>query len=81
LRKKGEEDKPFYAIEMRDGKIAQIHGNHNRWLGACEDHDNAIRCVVKWCRLHGIKCSQNILTCTATGYSGNHNYVPMPAIY
>lgn len=81
LRKKGEEDKPFYAIEMRDGKIAQIHGKHNRWLGACEDHDNAIRCVVKWCRLHGIECSQNILTCTATGYSGNHNYVPMPTIY
>ena len=82
LRKKGEEETPFYAIEMKDNIIIQIHGRYNRWLGACEDHDNAIRCVVKWCRLHGFACDPQILTSTATGYNGSRSVcIPMPEIY
>lgn len=29
LRRKDEPDKPFYTVEMREGKLQQVHGMHN----------------------------------------------------
>jgi hypothetical protein len=78
LREKSNPDKPFYAIEMgNDKSIVQIHGYCNQWLG---NHPDAIPTVIRWLRKNGITCSDRILTCTAKGYSGTSNYVPMPIV-
>jgi hypothetical protein len=78
LRKKSEPDRPFYAIEMNNDKtIVQIHGFGNRWLG---NNPEAIPTVVRWLRKNGIKCSEHILTCTATGYGSNGHYITMPVV-
>jgi hypothetical protein len=78
LRRKSEPDTPFYAIEMNNSKnIIQIHGFGNRWLG---NNPEAIPTVVRWLRKHGIKCSDAMLTCAATGYGQTNNYVAMPVV-
>lgn len=78
LRKKSNPDVPFYAIEMSNSKnIIQIHGFGNKWLG---NNPEVIPTVIRWLRKHGIKCSNEILTCTATGYGKTANYVPMPVV-
>ena len=78
LRKKDDADAPFYAIEMgNDKNIRQIHGYCNKWLGNDPD---AIPTVVRWLRIHGIKCDEKILTCKATGYGRVNDYVPMPVV-
>ena len=77
LRKKSEPDKPFYAIEMRSNSVNQIHGFGNRWLGC---NPEAIPTVIRWLRKNKIKCSDHILTCTATGYGGNGTHCTMPIV-
>ena len=78
LRKKENEDLPFYAIEMNNQKqIVQIHGLCNRWLGNDPD---AIPTVVRWLRKNGIKCEEKILTCKAKGYGRVNEYVAMPVV-
>lgn len=78
LRRKSAPDTPFYAIEMNNSNsIVQIHGFGNRWLG---NNPEAIPTVVRWLRKHGIKCSNEILTCKATGYGMIREFVPMPAV-
>lgn len=78
IRKKSKPDYPFYAIEMtNDHTINQIHGFGNKWLG---NNPEAIPTVVRWLRKNGIKCREDILTCTATGYGSNGNYIPMPIV-
>lgn len=78
LREKSAGSMPFYAIEMDNNKtIIQIHGFGNKWLG---NNPEAIPTVIRWLRKNDIKCSDQILTCTATGYGSNGNYVPMPVV-
>lgn len=78
LRKKDNENAPFYAIEMNNAKnIVQIHGFGNRWLG---NNPEAIPTVMRWLRKNGIKCADTILTCKSTGYGSRNDYVPMPVI-
>jgi hypothetical protein len=78
LRRKSDENTPFYAIEMSNAKvIKQIHGFGNKWLG---NNREAIPTVVRWLRKHGIKCDNTILTCTARGYTSNYDYIPMPIV-
>lgn len=77
LRKKSEPDKPFYAIEVKDGKVIQIHGFGNRWLG---NNPEAIPTVIRWLRKNNIKCTDHILTCTATGYGSTNNHCAMPKV-
>jgi hypothetical protein len=78
LRKVDEPTVPFYAIEMDNNKkIIQIHGHCNKWLGNDPD---AIPTVIRWLRKHGIKCTDEILTCTAKGYGSCNDYVPMPQV-
>lgn len=78
LRRKSEPDTPFYAIEMNNSyNIVQIHGKYNKWLG---NNPEAIPTVIRWLRKHGIKCNNEILTCTSTGYGKVNNYVPMPVV-
>ena len=78
LRKKSEPDAPFYAIEMTNGNVInQIHGFGNKWLG---NNPEAIPTVIRWLRKNGIRCTDHILTCTATGYGSNSNHVAMPVV-
>ena len=78
LRRKSDENAPFYAIEMNnDKRIVQIHGFGNRWLG---NNPEAIPTVVRWLRKNDIKCDNTILTCTAIGYGRVDNYIPMPVV-
>jgi hypothetical protein len=77
LRRKDDESTPFYAIEMRDNNIIQIHGFGNKWLG---NNPEAIPTVVRWLRKHNIKCDPKILTCTARGYGRTNEYIPMPIV-
>lgn len=77
LREKNAPNTPFYAIEMKNNVIKQIHGFGNRWLG---NNPEAIPTVVRWLRKHNITCDQKILTCTATGYSRTGTYIPMPVV-
>lgn len=77
LRKKSEPDKPFYAIEMKNDNIIQIHGFGNRWLG---NNPEAIPTVIRWLRKNGFKCTDHILTCTATGYGSTNNHCAMPVV-
>ena len=78
LRKKNDPTSPFYAIEMNNNNIiSQIHGYCNKWLG---NNPEAIPTVVRWLRKNGFKCSESILTCTATGYGSNNQYVAMPVV-
>ena len=78
LRKKSDEDTPFYAIEMSNSKvIVQIHGYCNQWLGNDPD---AIPTVVRWLRKNGIKCDEKIRTCKAKGYGSTNDYVVMPVV-
>ena len=78
LRKKSEPNKPFYAIEMRNNYIEQIHGFANKWLG---NNPEAIPTVMRWLRKNAFICDTKILTCTATGYSSrNATCVALPKI-
>ena len=78
LRKKSDPTTPFYAIEMNNNYvISQIHGYCNKWLG---NNPEAIPTVVRWLRKNGFKCDKRILTCTATGYCSNNNYIQMPVV-
>lgn len=78
LRKKSDENTPFYAIEMSNDKnIVQIHGFGNKWLG---NNPEAIPTVVRWLRKHNIKCDPKILTCKARGYGRTNDYIEMPKV-
>jgi hypothetical protein len=77
LRKKSDADTPFYAIEMNNNSIVQIHGFGNKWLG---NDPEAIPTVVRWLRKHNIACDQKILTCKSIGYSRSAEYVDMPVV-
>lgn len=78
LRRKDDENTPFYAIEMSNNKtIVQIHGHSNKWLG---NNPEAIPTVVRWLRKNGIKCDDKILTCTARGYGRTNDYIEMPKV-
>lgn len=78
LRQKSAPETPFYAIEMNNSySIVQIHGFGNRWLG---NNPEAIPTVIRWLRKHGIKCSNEILTCKSIGYGMSREFVPMPVV-
>ena len=77
LRRKSKIDKPFYTIEVNRGNVVQIHGFGNRWLGC---NPEAIPTVARWLKKNNINCTDQILRSKATGYCGNRDLVPMPAI-
>lgn len=67
LRRKGEENRPFYTIEIdANDKVVQIHGCYNRWLG---NNPEAVPFVYTYLKRLGAKFSTNILLNKATGYA------------
>lgn len=70
LRKTSAPEQPFYTIEVTEGRVVQIHGNHNRWLG---NNPEAIQFVIDWLKETKITCSSNILFNLGQGYAGSNN--------
>lgn len=80
LRKKSNPDIPFFAIEEKDGKIVQIHGYCNKWLGADDESFAAVPFVMRWLKRNNLRCSNDILTSRACGYSMGGSFRELPVI-
>lgn len=80
LRKKSDPDKPFFAIEEKNGRIIQIHGYGNKWLGADDDSFAAVPFVMKWLHKHGISCDNQILTAKSSGYGCGSEFRTLPTV-
>lgn len=80
LRKKSNPDTPFFAIEEKGGRIIQIHGYGNKWLGADDDSFAAVPFVRRWLRDKKISCDVRILTSKARGYSCGNEFREVPII-
>lgn len=66
LRKKSEPDMPFYTIEICNGRLIQIHGRYNKWLG---NDPEAIPFVYEWLQqLEDVAFDVTMLLNKATGY-------------
>jgi hypothetical protein len=71
LRRNEELDTSFYTIEVQNGRLQQIHGLYNRWLG---NSPEAIPFVYKWLNERGIVFEKKMLLNTGKGYcSGSKN--------
>lgn len=69
LRKKEDPDTPFYTIEVDVmGRVVQIHGSHNKWLG---NDPEAIPFVWKWINDRHLDCSKKILLNLGAGYGAS----------
>ena len=68
LRRKEAENIPFYTIEVCNGKVIQIHGSHNRWLG---NSPEAIPFVYKWITDRGFSYEKKMLLNLGAGYSSS----------
>lgn len=78
LRRKEDPDASFYTIEINNGRVIQIHGFGNKWLGNDPD---AIPTVMRWLKIHNISCTDQILLSTAKGYCcGSAELVEKPVI-
>lgn len=66
LRAKEYDTVPFYTIEVNHGKVIQIHGSHNRWLG---NNPDAIPFVYQWIKKRNLDCDTSILLNLGAGYS------------
>ena len=65
LRRNEDIDTSFYTIEVQNGRLEQIHGLYNRWLG---NSPEAIPFVYKWLNERGIVFEKKILLNTGKGY-------------
>lgn len=65
LRKNGAENVPFYTVEVKDNRLIQIHGSHNKWLG---NDPEAIPFMYKWLNDRGITFDEGILLNLGAGY-------------
>ena len=75
LRKKPDIEIPFYTIEVGDGKVIQIHGFGNKWLGNDSD---AIPTVVAWAKKNKLNVTKQILCGLGCSFSGSSNYAKIP---
>lgn len=73
LRKKAEENKPFYTIEIRGNSVIQIHGRHNRWLG---NDPEAIPFMYRYLKQLGVHFDPKMLLNCGAGYSASATYLP-----
>lgn len=73
LRHKEYENIPFYTIEIHEGRVVQIHGKNNRWLG---NNPEAIPFVYEWLNKIGAKYDKKLLLNLGTGYSASPSSLP-----
>jgi len=68
LRRKEDETKAFYTIEIKNGEVIQIHGKNNRWLG---NNPEAIPFMYQWLQQLGVKYDKRLLLNKGVGYSAS----------
>lgn len=71
IRKSDNIKEPYFAIEVNRGRVIQIHGKYNRWLGNIEDdeeYNDVITMVLKWLKKFKITCDQDILNNASRSY-------------
>jgi len=73
LRRKADENIPFYTIEICDDHVIQIHGNHNRWLG---NNPEAVPFVYKYLEQLGVRYDKKLLLNKGAGYSAGDEELP-----
>jgi len=78
LRRKSEEQIPFYTIEIKNDKVIQIHGRHNCWLG---NNPEAIPFMFKYLTQLGVRFNKTMLLNLGRGYSPSDNLLPESALY
>ena len=69
LRRKANEDSSFYTVEINHGKVIQIHGLHNRWLG---NNPEAVPFMYQYLKKHGFNFEERMLLNKGTGYCAGH---------
>lgn len=67
LRKRTNPDTPFYTINIERGRLVQIHGSCNCWLGC---NPEAIPTVAKWLKKFKIQYDLADVLSTGTSYGG-----------
>ena len=79
LRRKATPEVPFYTIEICEGRLVQIHGAHNRWLG---NNPEAIPFVYEWLQqLDGVRFNVDMLLNKATGYGKSQDQLDTSYLY
>ena len=74
LRRKGAENVPFYTIEIsNEGRVVQIHGSYNRWLG---NNPEAIPFVYKYLTQLGASFDKELLLNKGSGYTAGDENLP-----
>lgn len=77
LRKVNDQKTPFYTIEIRDGRVIQIHGKYNRWLGNDPD---AVPFMYAYLKEIGAHFTDDLLLNQGHGYSRGSESLPVTAL-
>ena len=79
LRRKAVPEMSFYTIEICNGRLVQIHGAHNRWLG---NNPEAIPFVYEWLQQLGdVKFDVDMLLNRAAGYGKSQDQLDPSYLY
>ena len=73
LRKAEQPDTPFYTIEVSGGRIIQIHGFGNKWIG---NDPEAAKFAYKWAKEQEFIFSKETFLCKSFGYSRTSDMLP-----
>lgn len=77
LRRRSDEQTPFYTIEIRDNRVVQIHGKYNRWLGNDPD---AVPFMYQYLKQLGVHFDAMLLLNKGSGYSAGTESLPQSAL-
>lgn len=72
LRNKKTPDEPFITIEVKNGKVEQVHGKYNWWLG---NFPEAIPTVRDWAADKKLSITDVVLRSTSKDYTGDGELV------
>ena len=73
LRRTEQPDTPFYTIEVSGGRIIQIHGFGNKWIG---NDPEAAKFAYKWAKEQEFIFSKEMFLCRSIGYSRTSEKLP-----
>ena len=73
LRKRSEENVPFYTIEIKNNRVVQIHGSHNKWLG---NDPKAVPFMYRYLTKLGVSFDKSMLLNKGMGYGMGKESLP-----
>lgn len=73
LRKRNEEDTPFYTIEICGDSVIQIHGSHNKWLG---NDPEAVPFMYRYLTQLNVVFDKSMLLNKGMGYGKGRDSLP-----